>query len=93
MVFWTKWFGYWGSIVAYAVPPGFVTLYAVDQISWSLDTFPTSFFLMVGGYGLWVIIGLIHILFAKRMENFFEAKGKPCMCKPCEVPETGISLE
>jgi hypothetical protein len=86
---WMGLIGYWGSLIAYVVPPVFAMLHALlasPNLAGSATAagFTHDLFLMIAGFTLWIAHGLLHILFVPRFIAHIEAQ--PCVCS-MEMPE------
>merc|ERR1719163_1329924 len=86
---WMGLIGYWGSLIAYVVPPVFAMLHALlasPNLAGSATAagFTHDLFLMIAGFTLWIAHGLLHILFVPRFIAHIDAQ--PCVCS-MEMPE------
>lgn len=85
---WIGLIGYWGSLIAYALPPIFALLHLL-LVTGGLSGVMTAtnatndLFLMIVGFVLWVAHGLLHILFVPR---FLAHTATMAGCK-CSVEE------
>jgi len=88
------WFGivgYWGSLIAYVVPPVIALLHALlatgsGGLGGTAATvgFTHDLFLLIAGAVVWIAAGLLHILFWPRFMAHIDAQ--PCVCS-MEMPE------
>jgi len=86
---WMGLIGYWGSLIAYVVPPVFAMLHALlasPNLAGvaTANGFTHDLFLMIAGFTLWIAHGLLHILFVPRFIAHVDAQ--PCVCS-MEMPE------
>jgi hypothetical protein len=88
---WIGVIGYWGSLIAYVIPPVIALLHALlDSGSGGLGGTATSngfvhdLFLLIGGAVVWIAAGLLHILFVPRFLAHIDAQ--VCVCS-AEMPE------
>lgn len=88
---WIGTIGYWGSLIAYVLPPVFALLHLIMATgSGGLGGVTTAdggthdLFLMIAGFTLWIVHGLLHILFVPAFLAHIAAQ--PCVCS-VEAPE------
>jgi hypothetical protein len=90
MLIWTSTVNFWGCLIIYVLP----WMFAVLDIA--LATLPSeaSWFIFGGSFGVWLVLGIINILFTDRFIGHAFAlmetgmPGRTCDCTACkDVPE------
>jgi len=68
-VFWASVFGYWGSLVLYAIPWIFAALEIAITLKGKVTDAPGSYvlFILIVYMSLWILNGIIHLIYVPRM--------------------------
>jgi len=69
LVFWASIFGYWGSLVLYAVPWIFAVFEIAINMKGKVTDAPGSYtlFVLIVYLSLWILNGLLHLIFVPRL--------------------------
>jgi len=71
-VFWASVFGYWGSMVLYALPWVFLSLQIGITMEGLVTDAPGSYtlFLLIVYVGLWILNSVLHLVYVPRMHAY-----------------------
>jgi hypothetical protein len=90
MLIWSSTVNFWGCLIIYVLP----WMFAVLDIALAITPSEASWFIFGGSIGMWLILGIINILFTDRFIGHAFAlmetgmPGKQCDCSACkDVPE------
>jgi hypothetical protein len=88
--FWFGTIGYWGTLIAYALPPLFAIIHIADKLTGETGAFPGSWclFLIIPGVIMWIAGGILHVFYAPAFIQHINAqKPAACVCDLTEVED------
>lgn len=87
------WFGtvgYWGTLIAYVIPPLFAIIHIADKLKGETGAWPGSYclFLIIPEIIMWIAGGVLHVFFAPAfIQHIIAQKPPTCQCDLTEVAD------